>query len=226
MALVVILVLVMVLAYADLLFVLELFYGSAEAESACSERGGERRQGVQALEDGRRRSVVPTTIAATAKSPGPVSEVDAHVALAWAVVEWGDERGRRRDLAWLFGEAPARSVQLRHERRRQRRHQALQPAVLRAELASVSAHFTLERRCRQALQTALRDELRPVAASLTARHQVRVSRRVLEPRLLRGIREFDRSSLLHVYSPVRLCMLRGWCVLCAMALYHHHHHRQ
>ena len=61
----------MVLTYADLLFVLELFYGSVEAESACSERGGERQQGVQALDDGCRRSVVPTTVVATAKSPAP-----------------------------------------------------------------------------------------------------------------------------------------------------------
>ena len=102
------------------------------------------------------------------------------------------------------GDPRERSIRARHQRRHQHRHQALQTA-LQAELAIVSAHFTLERRCHRALQTALRDELPSAAAQFTLELRSRQAlQTALQVDLLAMVE--DRTSRLRVYSPVRC----GW----------------
>ena len=170
-----------------------------------------------------------TTTIATTNSPAPVSDADAHVALAWAIVrKWCKERDRRRGLEWRFGrygfhddglsawrssnwpgDPRERSIRARHQRRHRRRHQALQTA-LQAELSIVSAHFTLERRCHRALQTALRVDLLAMVAIVNTKRNKRIAYRVLDPELLCDIRAFDRTSRLRVHSPVRC----GWGARC------------
>ena len=108
------------------------------------------------------------------------------------------------------GDPRERSIRARHQRRHQHRHQALQTA-LQAELAIVSAHFTLERRCHRALQTALRVDLLAMVAITNTKRNKRISYRVLDPELLCDIRAFDRTSRLRVHSPVR-CGWGAWCL--------------
>jgi len=107
------------------------------------------------------------------------------------------------------GDPRERSIRARHQRCHQHRHQALQTA-LQAELAIVSAHFTLERRCHRALQTALRVDLLAMVAIVNTKRNKRIAYRVLGPELLCDILAFDRTSRLRVHSPVR-CGWGAWC---------------
>ena len=164
----------MALAYApDLLYVLELF---GIVRRAFSEWGGQSEH-----------VMVATTTVVTVEMTAPVSEFDACVSLAWAVVGWGKERDRHRSSAWWYDpDASDRrewSAQARHRRRHQRRHQALQTA-LEEELTSLSARFVSGHKMFQSYQV-----------------------RVLETDwsdLLLEIKGFDRTSQLRTHTPVRL----------------------
>ena len=173
-ALVATFVLIVALTYApDLLYVLELFVVVTRAFSEWSSTG-----------QSEHASTVATTTVITVEMSAPVSEFDACVSLAWAVVGWGKERDRHRSSAWLYDpDASDRrewSVQARHRRRHQRRHQSLQTA-LEKELPSLSARFT-------------------------SGHKMFQSYPVLETDLLLEIKGFDRTSQLRTHAPVRLSL--------------------